>query len=326
MEHVVCGSIAIDRILLLDTTFDRHILPTELSRLSVSFAVPTEQESWGGTGANIAYALAQLGEHPALVGAIGAADEDRLRDRWDGCRIDHRQVVAIPDIHTARATILTDLQHNQITGFHPGALPYGLNTDVLAAGHDRLLTIVAPDDPKVMAHHMEQLIRAQRPFLFDPGQAVELLSPELVAQARESARGVLVNDYEMSLLHRKTGDTPESLGQALGARGGALVVTKGAAGCEIWDSQGKTEVPAGRAKQVVDPTGCGDAFRAGLMYGLARQWPWANSARMGAAVAAIQVAHSGTQTYTLSPAWVAQQTHQWRPSPTELPARRGRRP
>lgn len=325
MEHVVCGSIAIDRILLLDTTFDQHMLPDQLSRLSVSFRVPTVEESWGGTGANIAYALAQLGEAPALVGAIGLTDDERLRERWDGLRINHRQVMAIPNTHTAMATILTDIQHNQITGFHPGALPHGEKADVLAVGKPQTLTIVAPDDPQVMAHHMTKLIAAGRRFLFDPGQATPLLSEALIQQALDSAHGVLVNDYEMGLLQRATQRSPEAWGQVLGARGGALIVTKGAQGCEIWTSEGCTAVPAARAKRVVDPTGCGDAFRAGLMFGLSRQWPWENSARMGAAVAAIQVAHAGTQQYTLSSAWVAQQVHQWRPI-SETGPRRTRRP
>lgn len=308
IEHVVCGSIAIDRILLLDTTFEQHMLPDDLARLSVSFLVPTVQESWGGTGANIAYALAQLEERPHLVGAVGHRDSERLRQAWDRLGVDHRQVLSA-EAHTAMATILTDTRHNQITGFHPGAMPHGIEADALAAGSVQAWTIVAPDDPKVMRRHAQRLTEAGRRYLFDPGQAMPLLSAEALIESTQAARGVLVNDYEMLLLTHITGWTAAQWGQRLANHGGALIVTQGAAGCDVWQGDQAQRVPVAHAEAVVDPTGCGDAFRAGLLYGLARDWTWINAARMGARVAAVQVAHPGTQNYTLPSGWAEQQAH-----------------
>lgn len=301
-EHVVCGSIAIDRILLLDTTFDRHLLPDQLSRLSVSFLVPTIQESWGGTGANIAYALAQLGERPHLVGAMGRPEAERLKARWLELGIMHDQVL-VANAHSAQATILTDTEHNQITGFHPGAMVLSVEADALGTSAKQAWTIVAPDDPLAMARHAQRLAQAGQPYLFDPGQSITLLSRDTLMEASAAARGVLVNDYEMSLLSRVTGLTTQEWAERLAARDGALIVTRGKLGCEVWQSSGMTQVPVAHAEAVVDPTGCGDAFRGGLLYGLVRGWDWIKAARMGSALAAVQVAHEGTQNYHLNPGW-----------------------
>jgi adenosine kinase len=307
VEHVVCGSIAIDRILLLDTPFDQHLLPEHLSRLSVSFLVPSIHESWGGTGANIAYALAQMGERPHLIGAIGRGDEVRLKARWDAMGIAHEHVV-VSEEHTAQATILTDTEHNQITGFHPGAMSLSIETDVLAAhGADHRWTIVAPDGPLTMARHAQRLATAGRPYLFDPGQSMPLLSRETLMNAGDLASAILVNDYEMSLLTRATGWAAQDWADRLASRGGALIITRGKRGCEVWKADGMTAVPVAHAEAVIDPTGCGDAFRGGLMYGLGRGWDWVKAAHMGSALAAVQVAHEGTQNYHLPEGW-AQQT------------------
>lgn len=301
-EHVVCGSIAIDRILLLDTPFDQHLLPDQLSRLSVAFLVPTLRESWGGTGANIAYALAQMGERPHLVGAIGSEEAERLMRRWNEMGIAHSQVQVAPG-HSAQATIMTDSEHNQITGFHPGVMAQGIMADVLGTGAKEAWTILAPDDPEVMARHAQRLGDAQRPYLFDPGQAMTLLSAETLMDASALARGVLVNDYEMALLTRATGLTQAQWADRLAPQDGALIVTLGKDGCQVWQGDHMTRVPVAHAEAVVDPTGCGDAFRAGLLYGLARSWSWVKAAKMGAAVAAVQVAHEGTQNYRLPYGW-----------------------
>lgn len=306
--HVVCGPIAADRILLLDSTFDQHLLPDHLSRLSVVFLVPTVRESWGGTRANIAYALAQLGEPVELVGAIGHLEAEALLQRWKSLGIGHQQVGVVPG-HSAMATILTDLENNQITGFHPGAMSQGLASDVLAVGDPSSWTIVAPDDPLVIRQHVQRLVRAHRRFLFDPGQALPLLGAEFLDEALGEAHGVLVNDYELSLLTLATGQSAEHLGHQMGQRGGALIVTHGKAGSALWTGSAPVRVPAAHAQAVVDPTGCGDAFRAGLLCGLARHWPWARSAAFGAEVAAIQVAHTGSQNYQLPAGFLDRWAH-----------------
>lgn len=302
--QVVCGSIAVDRILLLDSSFDQHLMPDQLSSLSVAFLVPKVQESWGGTGANIAYALAQLGEQVELVGAIGDLESSALQQRWEALGIGHQQIRVVPG-HSAMATILTDRENNQITGFHPGAMSGGIETNVLAVGQDHSWTVVAPDDPLVMQRHVRQLARAGRRFLFDPGQALPLLDPDFLSEAMGAAQGALVNGYELSLLIRATGQSVEAWGTQMGLRGGALIVTRGKDGCEIWTEGTPTLLPAAKAHAVVDPTGCGDAFRAGLMYGLARDWSWIRAATLGAKVAAVQVAHAGSQNYQLPPDFLA---------------------
>jgi adenosine kinase len=300
-EHVVCGSIAQDRILLSNALFEEQVLPEHLSRLSVSFLVPSLRLSWGGTGANIAYALAQMGEHPHLIGAIGAPEAPELLQRWAALGVDSRGIRVVENTFTAQATVLTDRNHNQITGFHPGAMAESVHTDVLVAvpeGQSMPWTIVAPDDPAAMRRHVSRLQAAGRPYLFDPGQAMPLLTAEALQQAVVGAQALLVNDYEARLLAEITGRPIEAWAAELTAKGGALFVTQGARGCDVWTVQGCVRVPAAKPEAVVDPTGCGDAFRAGLLFSLARRWGWVRGAEVGAVLAAVQVAHPGAQAYT----------------------------
>lgn len=303
--HVVSGSIALDRILVTDALFADHLLPDQLHRISLALTMGTLRESWGGTGANIAYALAQLGEHPLLVGAIGQDHAPALMNRWDILGVDHQGVRTV-DAATAVATIFTDREHNQITGFHPGALAHSHTIQIvdLLPPDPTVWTILAPEDPRTMMAHATTLTTLGRSYLFDPGQAMSLLTADQLQHAIAGARGVLVNDYEMKLLTRSTGHDEATLGTLLAQRDGALIVTQGSRGCEVWMDNSPVVVPVARAKAVVDPTGCGDAFRAGLLYGLARQQTWPQAAQMGAATAAIQIAHEGAQTYTTSEAEV----------------------
>lgn len=306
-KHVVSGSIAVDHILVTDALFGDHLMPEHLHRVSLALTMDRFHESWGGTGANIAYALAQLGERPLLIGAIGQDQDATLRARWDTLGIDHAGVLTVA-AKTAVATIFTDRGHNQITGFHPGALMHSHQVDLQAQAHWRenpeIWTILAPESPTTMLKHARTLQESGRPYLFDPGQTMSVLNRDEIQEAAEGARGILVNDYEMAMLKQQTGLDEASWGRRLGQREGALIVTQGAQGCVVWSTEGGQHVPVAIADAVVDPTGCGDAFRAGLLYGLARRQTWSEAAQMGASMAAIQIAHEGAQTYTTSEAAV----------------------
>lgn len=301
---VVSGSICWDRILVAEGAFSDRFLPDALNRLSVSFLVPTLTQSHGGTGANIAYGVAQLGDRPMLVGAIGVESAAEWRTHWKRIGVDDRAVEVCTDLHTAVATMLTDRDNNQISGFHPGATVRGCDQDILLPVPEGTWTIVAPSDGAAMVRHVEHLAPTGRPFLMDPGQCLPMMTDDQIRRCLVGARGILVNEYELDLLTRALRRDLASLVAEFVARDGAVWVTRGKAGCDVHTARGTTHVPAAPARAVVDPTGCGDALRAGVLYGLARGWSFEAATCMGSALASIQVAHSGAQAYTTNAAEV----------------------
>lgn len=333
MKHlVVCGSIAIDTILLHQGSFATHIQPDKIHKLNVAFTTSGLREEYGGTGANIAYGLARLGDTPHLVGAIGQADASRFETRFQALGVATEALLRVPGARTPQAFILTDLNNNQITGFYPGAMELAHETDLRAAWDAAAVetppwAIVAPDSREAMRAHSRTLSLLGAPYLFDPGQAMTLLDGEDLRACMTPARGAIVNDYEMGLLEDRTGWGRAQWGSHFAQAGGALIVTLGGEGCEIWQGASPEKVPVARATVLVDPTGCGDAFRAGLLHGLARDWSWSDAARMGAAMGAIQIAHPGAQNYHVSreevialaeasyPGWVPPFTLTRRPTP-----------
>jgi adenosine kinase len=296
MSAVICGSLAFDTIMSFEGRFAEQILPDQLHILNVSFLVPALRREFGGCAGNIAYGLRQLGGTPlpmATVGGDGADYVERLKRQGISTEF-VRQVGAT---YTAQAMIMTDRDNNQITAFHPGAMMQAHGTRI-EARDDIRLGIISPDGRDAMLQHAAQFRAASIPFVFDPGQGLPMFDGPELAHFVELASWVTVNDYEAKMLCDRTGLSCAELSRrVLG-----LVVTLGAAGCEVWLEGEKTLVPPVQAEAVVDPTGCGDAFRGALLYGLEQGWSLARCAALGNRVGACKIASRGGQNYTFDAA------------------------
>ena len=293
MAALICGSLAFDSIMTFEGRFAEQILPEQLHILNVSFLVPALRRDFGGCAGNIAYSLKLLGGEPLPMATLGSDGGDYLL-RLEGLGISTRYVGMLADTYTAQAMIMTDRDNNQITAFHPGAMMQAHSQRIEAAPGVQL-AIIAPDGRDAMLQHAEQCRAAGIPFVFDPGQGLPMFSGEELAAFIEQADWVTVNDYEGKMLCERTGWSLAELSRKV--RG--LVVTLGAEGCEVWEQGEKTHVPGVAAAQVVDPTGCGDAWRGALLYGLERGWPLARCAALGNRVGALKIAERGPQNYRL---------------------------
>jgi len=291
MSVLISGSVAYDTIMVFQDRFGNHILPDQVHILNVSFLVPEMRREFGGCAGNVAYSLKLLGDDPVTVASVGADFRPYAEwmDRWG---ISREHVHSLPGHYTAQAFITTDLDDNQITAFHPGAMGAAHEVDMPASGPQDL-GIVAPNGPEGMVRHAEQLAEAGTPFIFDPGQAMPLFDGEQLLRFVDQARWVTLNDYECRLLCDRTGLSAEAVAE----RVEALIVTRGAEGSWIHTGGERLEIPAASAEAVTDPTGCGDAYRAGLLYGLARGLDWAHTGRIAALMGALKVAHHGTQNH-----------------------------
>lgn len=291
MTALISGSMAFDSIMVFNDRFANHILPDQVHILNVSFLVPSLRREYGGCAGNIAYSLKLLGGHGlplATVGSDFAVYRQWMRDNG----IDDSGLLALDDHYTAQAFITTDLDDNQITAFHPGAMGEAHRVDI-PTGHDGAVGIVAPNGPEAMVKHARQFRDAGIPFMFDPGQAMPLFDGEALEIFVEQATWLAVNDYESRLLQERTG-----LGlEALADRVDALVVTRGAEGSWVYTGGSRLDVPAATPAAVNDPTGCGDAYRAGLLFGLQRGLAWPQTARIASLIGAIKVAEHGTQNH-----------------------------
>jgi adenosine kinase len=294
MAALICGSLAFDTITTFPGRFAQQILPEQVHILNVSFLVPTLRREYGGCAGNIAYTLAALGGTPLVMAAVGQDGQEylaRLRS-WDAST---EFVRTIADSYTAQAIIITDQDNNQITAFHPGAMQSAHQIEVPKRA-DLKLAIISPDGRDAMLAHAAQLAALGVPFIFDPGQQLPMFDgPELRAFV-EQASWVAMNDYEARMLCERTGHTLETLSRSK-LRG--VVVTLGAQGCEVWQQGERTLLPGVAAREVLDPTGCGDAFRAALLYGLERGWPLARCAALGNRIGAIKIACRGGQNHRL---------------------------
>lgn len=291
MSALICGSIAYDNIMVFPDSFKNHILPEQIHILNVSFLVPEMRREFGGCALNIAYNLKLLGEDPLPMGTAGAdfGPYSEWLERWS-IRQDHIRV--LDDVYTAQAFITTDLDDNQITAFHPGAMNCShMNKTSVAA--DATIAMISPDGRDGMVGHAEELAASGVPFVFDPGQGLPMFGGDELRLFVEQASWVTVNDYEWQLLKERTGwDVAD-----VTARVRALIVTRGEKGSLIHTESVSIDIPPAKPNAVVDPTGCGDAYRAGLLYGLMRDLDWETTGRVSSLMGAIKIESHGTQNH-----------------------------
>ncbi len=289
---LICGSVAYDTILVFPDRFKAHILPDKLHILNVSFLVPEMRREFGGCAANIAYGLSLLGDLGVPLAAAGH-DFGPYREHLIANRIPNDYIAELPDAFTAQAYITTDLDDNQITAFHPGAMQYAHRNKVSSVAAEIAVGIVAPDGRQAMIEHAEQFAAAKIPFIFDPGQGLPMFGADELKIFMGQASWLAVNDYEWSLLQEKTGFTIAEVMD----RVDALVVTRAAEGSVIY-AKGRTyTIPAASPRAVVDPTGCGDAYRAGLIHGLLRGLDWNTTGRVASLMGAIKIESRGPQNH-----------------------------
>lgn len=292
MPALICGSLAFDTITTFPGRFSQQILPDQLHILNVAFLVPDLRREFGGCAGNIAYSLRQLGAEPVIMATLGNDGADYVA-RIRGWGVDDTLVTTMPDHYTAQAIIITDVDNNQITAFHPGAMQMA-GTVPVPARTDLRVAIIAPDGRDAMWLHAEQLAHAGIPFIFDPGQGLPMFDGDELRAFLDKARWVALNDYEAKMLCDRTGHTLASLSRS---HLEGVVVTLGAQGCEVWEQGERTLLPGEPAAAVVDPTGCGDAFRAALLYGLERGWPLQRCAALGNRLGALKIACRGGQNH-----------------------------
>ena len=292
MRTLICGSIAYDNIMVFNGRFREHILPEQIHILNVAFLVPELRREFGGCAGNIAYNLKLLGVDPMVMATVGE-DAASYFERLEQLGIGKDYVRQVPGTLTAQAFITTDLDDNQITAFHPGAMNHSHLSSITRELNVRL-AIVAPDGREGMLQHARELAELGIPFIFDPGQGLPMFSGEELLAFVEQATYVAVNDYEGRLLEERTGRKLEEMARKLKA----LVLTRGAEGSVIYTNGQRIEIPCVRAAEVVDPTGCGDAYRAGLLYGLAAGFDWPKTGRLAALMGAIKIASRGGQNHS----------------------------
>ena len=291
MKTLVTGSIAYDTIMVFPDRFRNHLLADQLHILNVCFLTPEMRREYGGTAGNIAYNLRLLGEEPLLMATVGE-DAAPYYDRLRGLRIGTELLKRIAGQFTAQAFITTDLDDNQITAFHPGAMNYS-HENHISSSLGASLAIIGPDGKEGMLQHARECAEAGIEFMFDPGQGLPMFSPQELAEFIRQADYVAVNDYEGKLLEERTGRKLEQLAHEVKA----LICTLGAKGSVIFAGGKRHEIPIVDAEKVVDPTGCGDAYRAGLLYGISHGWDWPSTGKLSALLGAIKIAQRGAQNH-----------------------------
>jgi adenosine kinase len=300
MPALICGSLAFDTITTFPGRFADQIMPEQVHILNVSFLVPTLRREFGGCAGNIAYNLQALGGQPVILGALGIDGGDYLArvQTWGAdTSLIHRDA----QLHTAQCHITTDRDNNQIAAFHPGAMSqaHEMAVPTRAVRDDLAIGIIAPDGRDAMWQHAQQMAEQQIPFIFDPGQQLPQFNGEEHRQILGMARWVAVNDYEARMLDERTGESPADISRRPNIEG--MVVTLADQGCELWMRGERRHVPGVAARCVVDPTGCGDAFRAALLYGLERGWTLERCAALGNQLGAVKIAERGPQNHRIDP-------------------------
>jgi len=294
MHTLICGSIAYDTIMVFRDRFRNHILPDQIHILNVSFLVPDMRREFGGCAGNIAYNLRMLGGSPLIMAAVGE-DYQPYAYRLERLKLSQAHVRQVKDTFTAQAFITTDLDDNQITAFHPGAMNHS-HLNRIADAKDVSLGIVAPDGREGMQQHAREFAAAGIPFIFDPGQGMPMFSGEELLEFMQMASYVALNDYEARMLQDKTGYTLQQLASMVKA----MAVTEGADGSVIYVDGASLRIPSVKATAVLDPTGCGDAYRAGLLYGIAQGLDWTTTGRLASLMGSIKIASRGGQNHQLT--------------------------
>ena len=295
MHTLICGSLAFDTIMVFQDQFKNHILPDKIHALSVAFYVPEMRREFGGTAGNIAYNLQLLEGKPLIMATVGedfAPYAKRLHEK----KLITAHIKQIANSFTAQAFITTDLDDNQITAFHPGAMVESHQNSVLDIENPAAnvkLAIIAPDGREGMFQHAKECFDAGIPFLFDPGQGLPMFNGEELLHFIEMATYLAVNDYESQIIQDKTGLNLEQLA----AKVKALIVTLGGQGSHIYADGQRFEISCVKADKIVDPTGCGDAYRAGLLYGIAQGWDWPTCGRLASTMGAIKIGSRGGQNH-----------------------------
>lgn len=294
MAALICGSYAYDTIMVFNDRFHNHILPDQVHMLNVSFLVPELRREFGGCAGNVAYNLKLLGGHGYGMGTVGH-DFAPYAAWMDGQGISRRFLREVPDSYTAQAYITTDVDDNQITAFHPGAMNH---SHLNAVPRDAGITIgmVSPDGRAGMIQHAAQFAEAGIPFIFDPGQGLPMFDGESLHHFIELANWIALNSYEAALLCERTGLAIDQVAE----RCEAVIVTAGGDGSTVYADGGTIRIPAAKPETLADPTGCGDAYRAGLLYGLMNDCDWETTGRIASLMGAIKIAEHGTQNHTFT--------------------------
>lgn len=303
MKSLICGSLAFDTIMLFEGRFSEALLADQLHKINVSFLVPGLRREFGGCAGNIAYNLKLLGGDPLIMATIGQ-DGASYREHLDKLQISQQCIKSVDDSYTGQAFITTDAGGNQITAFHPGAMSFSHYNKVADAG-DVKIAIVAPDGRDGMLQHAQHCADLNIPLIFDPGQGMPMFNGDELKNFIELATYVAVNDYEAEMLTTRTGLSLSEIAQ----RVSALIVTRGEQGAEIFTNGEHLEIPCVKADGVVDPTGCGDAFRAGMLYGLTNSMDWATTGRLSSLMGSIKIASQGPQNHAPSRAEIEERFH-----------------
>ena len=291
MRTLICGSIAYDNIMVFPDRFKNHILAEKIHVLNVAFLVPEMRRDFGGCASNIAYNLKMLGGDPIMMATVGD-DYAAYATRFEQLNLIREHVYQVPNTFTAQAFITTDLDDNQITAFHPGAMNFSHLNSVKDAQNIRL-GIVAPDGRDGMVQHAREFCEAGIPFIFDPGQGLPMYNGEELLNFIRQASYIALNDYEAQLLQDRTGHRLESLVN----HDKVLIITLGAKGSIIYADGKKIEIPCVKPKEIIDPTGCGDAYRAGLLYGIVNNFDWQTTGQLSSLMGALKIAHRGGQNH-----------------------------
>ncbi|MDH5326902.1 MAG: carbohydrate kinase family protein [Gammaproteobacteria bacterium] len=294
MSALICGSYAYDTIMVFHDHFKNHILPDKVHMLNVSFLVPDMRREFGGCAGNIAYNLNLLGGKALPMATVG--NDFGPYSRWmEQCQLDQTHIKVLEDTYTGQAFITTDLDDNQITAFHPGAMSRAHENKVSDAS-DVSIGIVSPDGRDGMIQHAEQFAADNIPFIFDPGQGLPMFDGKDIINFLEQATWAACNDYEAQLMQERTGKSLHEMASMLEA----LVVTLGSKGAHIYAGGHRIDIPTAKTHKITDPTGCGDAFRGGLLYGLMNDMDWETTGRVASLMGAIKIEQPGTQNHSFT--------------------------
>lgn len=294
MSALICGSMAYDTIMVFHDKFKNHILPEKVHMLNVSFLVPNIRREFGGCAGNIAYNLKLLGERPQIMATVGH-DFEPYAQWLNTCQISSKYIKILDDNYTGQAYITTDEDDNQITAFHPGAMNSSYENSV-PENDDISIGIVSPDGKEGMQLHAREFADLDIPFIFDPGQGMPMFSGDELIELLDLATYATFNDYESELLLERTGLTLEQVAEEVEA----LIITMGGEGSKIYTAGKCIEIPSAKTKELCDPTGCGDAYRAGLLYGISNEYDWETTGRIASLLGAIKIEHHGTQNHSFS--------------------------